>query len=181
MQLILVRHPQPQVAAGTCYGSTDLAVDAEELARVRDRLVAQLPPGAPLFSSPLLRCADLARSLPTASLTLDARLVELDFGAWEMRAWDDIARAEVDAWAADVVHYRPGGGENLLAAARRVAAFYAHLRDLALPCAVVICHAGTIRLLLARQRGLPPVEMARQAAATPHQIGYGEVITLALV
>lgn len=47
----------------------------------------------------------------------------MGFGAWEMRAWNAIPRAEVDAWAADLLHYRPDGGENVLDMACRVAAF----------------------------------------------------------
>ena len=46
-------------------------------------------------------------------MRFDARLAELDFGHWEMQSWDGIPRAEVDAWAADVAHYRPGGGESV--------------------------------------------------------------------
>ncbi len=82
MRLILVRHPQPLVAPGLCYGSTDLAVAPQELARVLAAVGPTLPPGLPLFSSPLRRCAELAAALPRASLEFDARLVEIDFGAW---------------------------------------------------------------------------------------------------
>ena len=54
--------------------------------------------------------------MPSVSLVvrLDARLVELDFGSWEMHHWDTIPRAQIDAWAADVALYRPGDGESVL-------------------------------------------------------------------
>jgi alpha-ribazole phosphatase len=39
--------------------------------------------------------------------------------------------------------------------------------------AAVICHAGTMRLLLACKPGIAPSEMALRAAQTPHQIPYG--------
>lgn len=178
MRLILVRHPQPMVAPGLCYGSTDLAPEPQELARVLASLRRTLPPDAALFSSPLRRCAELARQLPYASLTVDARLVELDFGDWEMRDWDHIPRAEIDAWAADVSGYHPGGGDSVLRMAERVAAFYADLLRLKHSCVIIICHAGTIRLLSACQAGLTPPDMARQAAASAHSIAYGASLIL---
>ena len=80
----------------------------------------------------------------------------------------------IDAWAADMVHYHPGGGESVLQVAERIAAFYDDLQS----DAIIVCHAGTMRLLRARHAGLPPVEMALQAAQTAHQIPYGSTLPL---
>lgn len=184
MRLILVRHPQPLVAAGVCYGSTDLDVAPGQLEHTLAALAPQLPADAPLYSSPLRRCAGLAARLSAAPI-FDRRLVEMDFGAWEMRPWDDIPRADVDAWAADMVNYQPGGGDSVLRMAARIADFYDDLqRQLGQGDnggnaeAIVICHAGAMRLLSARHAGLPPPEMALQAAGTPHKIAYGAVLVL---
>jgi len=176
MTLYLVRHPQPDVAPGLCYGASDVPVADAELARVYATLAAQgLPGGLPVVSSPLLRCALLAERLAPGRVTYDARLAEMDFGAWELRAWSDIPRADVDAWTADLLHYRPGGAENVLDVARRVHAFRIELR---MPHALVVCHAGTIRLLMALHGGAPLEQAALQAAQTPHRIGYGDVVVL---
>lgn len=177
MRLYLVRHLRPMVATGVCYGRSDPAVDARVHAEALPELRSQVPRGVPVFSSPLLRCAVLANALG-ADVRIDARLAELDFGAWEMRSWDDIARAEVDAWAADLAMYRPGGGESVYEMATRISDIYDDLMRMRLPAAVLVCHAGTIRLLAARARGLDPVAMAHQAAAHPHAIAYGEVVIL---
>jgi len=181
MRLILVRHPQPLIAPGVCYGRSDLAVAPDQLAQTLAALSATLPQGLPLYSSPLQRCATLAAQLAAPLLSpaplLDARIAEIDFGDWELRPWDDIARADIDAWAADLVNYHPGGGESVLQMAGRIAAFYADLqrqqRD-----AIVICHAGAMRLLSACHAGLAPAEMALQAARHPHQIAYGATLVL---
>lgn len=178
MRLILVRHPRPLVDSGLCYGSTDLPLAPGELERVLAALAPVLPPDATLFSSPLRRCAELAARLPCTVRTYDTRLVELDFGAWEMRRWDDIARGQIDAWAADVAGYRPGGGESVRDMAMRVADFYGEVRRLPHECVIVVCHAGTMRLLTACHAGLAPPEMARQAAGTQHQIAYGQTLIL---
>ncbi|MFB9246346.1 histidine phosphatase family protein [Massilia antarctica] len=178
MRLYLVRHLAPQVAPSVCYGRTDLAVDPDMQALALPALRAALPAGMPLFSSPLRRCADLAAALGGAAVRYDARLAELDFGEWEMRRWDDIDRAGVDAWAADMAGYRPGGGESVADMARRVSAFHADCMRLPAPGAIVICHAGTIRLLSARARGLAPEAMALEAAQHPHAIAYGETVII---
>jgi alpha-ribazole phosphatase len=179
LTLHLVRHPRPAVEAGICYGAADVPVDAAELDLARAALRAYgLPGQLPVYASPLGRCAVLARSLPAVSLRFDARLAEMDFGSWEMRAWSEIPRADVDAWAADLLHYRPGGGESVLDVAARVASFVDELRASAVPEALVICHAGTIRLLAAMREGLPLEQAALAAASTPHRIGFAQVKVL---
>lgn len=180
MRLHLVRHPRPAIADGVCYGRSDLASDRKQQALTLARLVGLLPKNALLFSSPLKRCVELAdelaSSLGCAAPICDKRLMEMDFGDWEMRAWSDIPRNQVDAWVADLVNYRPGNGENLLQVAQRVRAFRNDLSLLTAEDVIVICHAGTIRLLLADERGLPLADMALHAAQKAHRIDYGEVL-----
>ena len=184
LQLILVRHPPPQIAPGICYGSTDLALAPGQLARAVAALSNTLPPHLPLYSSSLRRCADLATELaarrPGSAVNVDARLAELDFGNWEMRAWDEIPREEIDAWAADPIHYRPGGGESVLQMAARIhdwhGAMARRARARAIERAIVICHAGTMRLLAAWHSDLSV--MAMQAASTGHHIAHGATIVV---
>ncbi|RBA23864.1 histidine phosphatase family protein [Herminiimonas fonticola] len=182
MHLYLVRHPRPIVAANTCYGSTDLEVTAEELALAHASLLPVLPKKAVLFSSPLRRCrelsASLAETLGCQAPTYDERLAEMHFGDWEMRSWDDIPRASVNAWSNDMVAYQPGGGESVLQVAQRVRAFRDELSGLNIEHAIVICHAGIIRLLAACEHGLSIPEMALYAAQKPHKIRYGELLVV---
>lgn len=179
MKLHLVRHPQPAVAPGLCYGATDVDVDDDELARVHAALTADgLPGRLPIYTSPLQRCVQLARRLAGEQIYIDARLAEMDFGEWEMRTWSAIPREEVDAWAADLLHYRPGGAENVIDVAHRVAGFVDARRDDGIEEALVICHAGTIRLLASMRPGLSLEQAALDAASKPHRIGYGDVLTL---
>ena len=177
MQLYLVRHTQPIVVPGLCYGRTDLQADPALLAGALPPLRERLPQEAPVFSSPLQRCTALAHAL-APDVCIDPRLVELDFGTWEMMPWDRIARAEIDAWAANVATYPPGGGESVLQMARRISEFYDDLVARNPRCAIIICHAGSMRLLAARHRGLAPTAMAHEAAARPHAISYGEIMVL---
>jgi alpha-ribazole phosphatase len=152
MILHLVRHPRPLVATGTCYGRLD--VEAENAAAAARRLRAELPPRLPVWSSPRRRCTELAGLLHPAPRH-DARLAEMDFGAWEGRPWDEIPRHELDAWAADVAGYAPPGGESPRALQRRALDFVA---GLTVPEAVLVTHAGVIRVLVAYHRRLPAEE-----------------------
>ena len=178
MELVLVRHPQPDVAPGICYGRSDLGASPAGIAAVVRSLREQgLPGGLPVFASPLRRCAELAVQL-SLHVNFDARLAEMDFGAWEMQPWDTIPRAEVDAWSADLLHYRPGGGENVLDVARRVAAFLDHLRQAGHTRVLLVCHAGSMRLLAALHAGGSIEEAALRAASQAHRIDYGGIIVL---
>jgi alpha-ribazole phosphatase len=191
MKLYLVRHPRPLVDPGLCYGASDVPVSGDELDRACARLrEAGLPDPAsgdlPVYASPLRRCADLACALQPRRLHFDARLAEMNFGRWELQPWSAIARDDVDAWAADLLHYRPGGAENVLDVARRVAAFLDDLRRSGAAQAVLVCHAGTIRLLtqMTREASGAALEQAAleqaalRAAQTPHRIDYGTLLTL---
>ncbi|MDP3538065.1 MAG: alpha-ribazole phosphatase family protein [Azonexus sp.] len=150
MILHLVRHPKPVIEQGICYGRLDVA--AENAGAVAERLITELPPGLPVWSSPLRRCRELAALLHPAP-RLDERLAEMNFGDWEGRNWDEVPRAELDAWAADVAGFAPPGGESPLILQRRALDFVAGLE---LPEAVLVTHAGVIRVLLAHWRGLAP-------------------------
>lgn len=182
MRLYLVRHAQPDVPEGTCYGRSDLPTVAEHQRHIIVQLATSLPARVPIFSSHLQRCrtlaVDLACSLDAGEPTIDQRLAEMDFGAWEMKAWSAIQREEIDAWSADLEGYRPGGGESLLDVARRVRAFHDDLRRKELPAAIVIGHAGTIRLLLAGLQSETAEAMVALAAQTANRIAYGELITV---
>lgn len=183
MRLYLVRHPEPDVATGICYGRTDVTVPKERTARASTLLAPSLPRHLTIYSSPAIRCAALAHSLAQAlasgPVRFDSRLLEMDFGAWEMQSWNDIPRNEVDAWAEDMRSYRPGGGERVVDVAGRVQAFYAQLKTEGHD-ALVVCHAGVIRLLLASMKEIALEEIAEAASGTPHRITYGELVVIDL-
>lgn len=150
MFLHLIRHPKPLIEAGICYGQHDCP--AEDAVSAAGVLLAELPAGLPLWTSPLIRCRALAEHLHPQPI-VDDRLAEMGFGAWEGRRWDDIPRSELDAWAADVAGYAPPGGESPCDLQRRALDFVASLD---VSEAVIVTHAGVIRTLLAHWQGLPP-------------------------
>jgi alpha-ribazole phosphatase len=66
----------------------------------------------------------------------------------------------------------------VLDVARRVAAFVDKLHKSPDLEALVICHAGTIRLLMSLHAGAPLEQAALAAASAPHRIGFNQVMVL---
>ena len=166
MQVFLIRHPPPLIEAGVCYGRLDL--DCADPAPYAAALQAQLPAGTVVFSSPLRRAHRLAEALAQTLATevrLDERLREIDFGAWEGCRWDDIARAEIDAWAADVLGYAPPGGESVAALQARAVDFAASLASSRAGSVAIVSHAGVLRALIGHWRALPTREWTQLAFA----------------
>ncbi|AFQ47425.1 alpha-ribazole phosphatase [Burkholderia cepacia] len=161
MDIVLIRHPAVEVEPGVCYGRSDvpLAAPAEAGAQVvRERLAAL---GAPLpeqvWTSPLTRCASVAERLAQAfdvPLRRDAGWQEMDFGAWELRRWDDIDRAALDAWAADLMHACTHGGESVAQFAARVARMADAVAQRNAP-QWALTHAGVIRAFAAHALRVP--------------------------
>lgn len=155
MKIVLIRHPPPDIAPGRCYGRLDLPVAPAAAGGIR-RIADQLSGLnlARVWSSPALRCRVVAEAtlLP---LRLDARLLELDFGAWEGMAWDDVPREALDRWAADPPGFAPPGGESGAQLIVRVTAVCSAIRAAGEDCAVV-SHGGPLRLLAALLRDQPP-------------------------
>jgi alpha-ribazole phosphatase len=162
MDLILIRHPAPAIDAGVCYGRTDVPL-ASDASAAADALAARLakleaPRPQALWSSPLTRCSAVAALLAQrfgCAETLDARLQEIDFGAWESTRWDDIDRADLDAWAGDLQHARVHGGESVAQFDARVRAWFDTCVDARFASFAttdgaschVVTHAGVMRVL----------------------------------
>lgn len=151
--IVAWRHPRPIGAEGRCIGRTDLAVDRRKAKRLAHRIrQAARRHGWPrvVHSSSLQRCAAVGQQLRRWGWRhhIDDALLEMDFGAWDGRAWAQIAHAEVDAWCRNFAHHAPGGGESLHAMLDRVAQGLARLpaseaRPSSAPV-LLIAHAGWI-------------------------------------
>jgi alpha-ribazole phosphatase len=160
MQVYLVRHPQPNAMEGLCYGRLDVAVDPAQraltLAKVRECIPAETLRSAPIFSSPLSRCAQFALqlALPRAPVIAD-ELVEIDFGSWEGRPWNEVPREELDHWARDLWAYRPGGGENAQTLALRWQRWLDRIAVTGADAVIAVTHAGLIRVAMACAGKIP--------------------------
>ncbi|MFZ6844353.1 alpha-ribazole phosphatase family protein [Undibacterium sp. RuTC16W] len=194
MQLYLIRHPRPEIAPGICYGQSDIPSSEAQcqlllpslLPALRSMLPADHIAQTAIYSSPLQRCRLLATHLATGlqvQTQFDPRLMEMNFGRWELQNWDQIPRVEVDAWAADVSGYRPGGAENVLDMAARIIEFLEELvaqDENKKKNVLIVSHAGSMRLMLAYQVGISPEAMAHKLVADHQVIDFGECRQLQL-
>ena len=69
----------------------------------------------------------------------------MNFGKWEMHAWDDIPLSEFDAWTADFPNYRFGGKESTQEVIDRVANALQEVLSMNTSELVWITHAGVIK------------------------------------
>lgn len=181
MKLWLARHAKPLIDPGICYGRQDVAADAAATAECAQALARLLPPRTRVSHSPLQRCAQLTQALctlrPDLASTSDPRLQEIDFGAWEGRAWNDITPAELQAWTDGFAGYAVGGsGESTSQVMARVASAFDELQGQA--DTLWITHAGVIRAVELIARG---VRQIKQASDWPVEApAYGQWCTLEL-
>ena len=162
MSLWLVRHAQPLVAPGTCYGALDVAADAQATARAAQALVPVLPQHLQVWVSPAQRCQQLAQALlalrPDLQGHTEPRIGEMDFGSWEGRAWEHLGPQTLDPWVADFGGYRCGGGESVNGLLQRVqSALAATPRP-----GIWVTHAGVIRAAILLAQGVTQVAEAAQ-------------------
>lgn len=165
MKLWLVRHAQPLIEAGICYGATDVPADAQATLQAANAMAQVLPTGIAMLSSPLQRCEHLSQSIcrlrPDLTYKLDERLVEMDFGTWEGQRWDDIAPAELQNWTDAFDTWRCGGSECVDEMMARVAELWDTARSSGHK-AVWITHAGVIRAATLVAGGTRSISSAEQ-------------------
>lgn len=171
--LTLIRHTTPNIAAGICYGQLDVAVArnfTDEAAAIR----GWLNPADLILTSPLLRAHKLAENIALShgcEMLHDARLMEMNFGDWEGRAWNDIGRSEIDSWSADVLYYAPPNGESAQQMMQRVQSMLQDLVQMPQQHIVIVAHGGSIRAVLAQLASIP------LTLTLNWQIDYGAVIS----
>jgi broad specificity phosphatase PhoE len=165
----LVRHA-PTAWSGRWYcGRTDVPLHREGVrvaAQVADGLLGSLDAGGRIVTSPLARATATASAIETvtgASVEIDERWREIDFGEAEGRSFEDVARrwprlaARLVAGDLDVDW---PDGESATTFRERVLAAWADLAGDDRPT-VVVAHGGPIRLVLARLLDRSPAALVR--------------------
>jgi alpha-ribazole phosphatase len=169
MRVALIRHSAPRIAPGTCYGRLDVAADLSADERTLSTLASECGTyGARrVWTSPAVRCRGLAEAIArslSVPLSVDHRLWEINFGAWEGQAWATIERAELDRWAASLLTFAPPGGESGGDLIARIRDFHVDLRRAGQDC-VVVSHGGPLKVLQALLLG-GPIDLIAPAPAT---------------
>lgn len=174
MKLYLLRHTRLSIASGICYGQADVDVAPsfyDELLSIKPKLADIQFDG--IYTSPLQRCQKLAESLAIGDVTPDRRLMELHFGDWELKKWDDIPRTDFDQWADNYATLSPPNGETFADMHRRASHFVDTIKPVhAGQNVLVVAHGGLIRALLAEVLNMPLKGLFR------FEVDYGSLTQL---
>ena len=142
-----------QGSTDTPLNDTGRAQAADLAQRVADRGIAWL------YTSHLSRARETAEIVGGRlglDPIVDRRLAEADRGQLEGRRWIDVEREDPElygAWRAAGDSFRFPGGESLGEQDRRVHAALADIRSQGHLPALVVCHGGSIRVVLCRLNG----------------------------
>ena len=175
MSLLWVwRHPKPREVAGRCIGHTEVVVDRRKAKRLAHRIRRTARRnGLPrvVWTSTLMRSADVGGWLARWGWQhrRDARLSEMDFGAWDGLRWHAIGTAAVDAWCGDFADHAPGGGESVSNLLGRCAEFAAEFSAEVNAPRCVVSHAGWISAMIWLSRR---AQEAPSARSWPAAVGY---------
>lgn len=169
MEVFLIRHTTPVFEPGLIYGRKELLLHADfasELEAVQSQLNGDVEM---VYSSPALRCTELAKVLSPTFLT-DFRLQELDFGEWEGKTWDTVDQQALQVWMDDYVNACTPGGESMMQMYARVREFWTELGQSGYENVAIVTHAGVIRLILSI------VDQIALTSIFDIKIAYGEVV-----
>jgi alpha-ribazole phosphatase len=176
MQIYLIRHTTPLVAANTCYGQADVDLSADylqEAAEVKKKINEAV---TKIWCSPLMRCRKLAEFLfPEQLIFFDDDLKEINCGRWELKSWDDIPKQELQHWMENYQTVPYPGGESYTMLQQRVMQVLQRISAEGHGTVGIVTHAGVIKCILALALGLTIEEVLRN-----YKLPYGAVHTLYL-
>lgn len=149
MEVYLIRHTTPDIQKGTYYGQTDVQLP-RSFEFDFDALKKKIPSKYDaVFSSPLSRCRSFARELDSNFFKSDDRLLEMAFGDWEMKMWNEIPKEELDPWMNDFANIAPPNGESFKQLYTRVVDFYKEeIMGSEFESVAIITHGGVIRSII---------------------------------
>ncbi len=176
MEIILIRHTSVDVPPGVCYGQTDVPLKAtfKEEASVTAENLKEYFPFEHVYTSPLIRCVRLASFCGYPDAEHDNRLMEINFGSWEMKPFAHNNDPRLKEWYADYLNVAATGGESFAMQYQRVSGFLDELKQKPYKKVAIFAHGGVL-ICAQIYAGIIHVEEAFRAL-TP----YGGIIRIHL-
>ncbi|MBL4673468.1 MAG: alpha-ribazole phosphatase [Arenicella sp.] len=170
MIIHLIRHTTPDIEAGICYGQTDMSL-ADSFEQEADAVLSKLLDRYDVvYTSPLQRCALLAAKLESPNLINDDRLMEYNFGDWELIPWDDFKSETAQSWMNNFVDQAAPNGDNMLSMQARVSEFWTDLLKSKHQQVAIVTHSGVQRLIHGHVLETPLSHLFRL------QLGFGAIL-----
>ncbi len=149
MDIYFIRHTHVNLEQVTCYGQSN--VDLAETFENEVNNIRKIIPNSisiEIYTSPLKRCVELAKKLTNNSLILDDRLLELDFGEWELKKWNSIDKMALKNWTNNYINIPCPNGESYMDLYNRSIEFFDDLIKKGEIDTLVVTHAGVIRSII---------------------------------
>ena len=150
MEVTFIRHTSVDVPPGVCYGQSDVPLRdsfEQEAAITSENLKAYRPQGRDfdhVYTSPLSRCVRLATYCGYPNAERDKRIMEINFGDWEMQYFHKIKDPNLQCWYDDYLNVKATNGESFADQYKRVAAFLDEVRQKEGENTVVFAHGGVL-------------------------------------
>lgn len=173
MEISLIRHTSVDVPAGVCYGQTDVPLRAtfeEEAALVKANIEGEF--FDKIYTSPLTRCVRLASFCDYEHAIHEKRIMELNFGIWEMTPFSSLTDTQAHTWFNNWIDTPTPNGESFMNQYQRVSSFLDELKQLPLHKVCIFTHGGVITCarVYNQQYGIQD--------AFKHIPSYGEIVKI---
>jgi len=174
MEIYLIRHTKVAVEQGICYGQKDVNLAEsypEELEAVKEKLKGI--EFDQIFTSPLNRAKKLATDIFGDKVQEEKRLMELNFGDWEGKVWDEIKDPLFPAWMEDFVNKKCSNGESFVMLRDRVLEFWNEVKAKDCERIAIFSHGGVMRTINAIDKNIKLEDSFNEP--TP---AFGEVVII---
>ena len=147
MIIHLIRHTTPEIETGICYGQTDLSL-AKTFEQEAETVITKLLDHYDVvYTSPLQRCSNLAAKLTSQNQITDPRLMEYNFGDWELLPWDQFKSDQAQSWMNNFVDQPAPNGDSMLSMHASVIEFWNQLLAEQHQTVAIVTHSGVQRLI----------------------------------
>ena len=147
MLIHLIRHTTPDIETGICYGQTDLDVASSFEQEKNIILSKTLPEYDAVFTSPLQRCAKLAEYINGQHRFTEPRIMEYNFGDWELLPWSEFKSEGAKSWMNNFVDQPAPNGDSMISMQQRVMEFFDALLQKNYSSVALVTHSGVQRLI----------------------------------
>ena len=145
MEVVLIRHTSVDVPKYVFYGQTDVPLRStfeQEACDVQARLSHYT--FDKVYTSPLSRCVKLANYCGFSNAERDNRILELNFGDWEMKDCRNINDSNLQAWYDDYANVKTTNGESFSDQYQRVSDFLDELKNKTYQHVAIFAHGGVL-------------------------------------